>query len=386
MSEYKRNKDGYYRKSIVVGRTPDGKQKRVTVRSKSLSEFKMLVQSAELQRATGYDFDIKDITVSQWGKQWFDAYKRPLVSRKTADNTWSRMQRYIFDSIGNIRMIDIREFMLQDLLNACAGKSKSFLSKLMQCIKSMFQRALGNGIITLDVYSGLRMPLYSNKSHRPITDAERTHIKQVAATHRSGLWVLIMLYFGLRPEETVPLMWSDFNFDKNQLKVCRAVEWVQGRPKIKKLKGKEKKVRSERILPIPSEIKPTLVDEYQHRKGLYVFSPAESNGMLTQSHLKKMWKSFKRALDIDMGAELYRNKIVVSKVADDLTPYCLRHTYATDMYKLTNHDIKAVQYLMGHEKVETTLNIYIHCLPVDIDQICAMVNPDSNLQGRQGVL
>jgi hypothetical protein len=32
-----------------------------------------------------------------------------------------------------------------------------------------------------------------------------------------------------------------------------------------------------------------------------------------------------------MGATLKRNKIIVHAVAADINPYCLRHTYCTDL-------------------------------------------------------
>ena len=48
----------------------------------------------------------------------------------------------------------------------------------------------------------------------------------------------------------------------------------------------------------------------------------------------KFWTLyFKRELEIHMGAEVYRNQIIQSVVAPDLVPYCLRHTYCTDLQR-----------------------------------------------------
>ena len=60
-----------------------------------------------------------------------------------------------------------------------------------------------------------------------------------------------------------------------------------------------------------------------------------------------------------MGAKLERNKIVESKVAADLTPYCLRHTFATDCIRADVH-IDNVRWLLGHSDIAMTANTYSH--------------------------
>lgn len=85
----------------------------------------------------------------------------------------------------------------------------------------------------------------------------------------------------------------------------------------------------------------------------------ESGGRLNSGNQYRLWKSFKRAMDIEMGAEVYRNKIVRSVVAPDLTPYCLRHTFATDCAR-AGVPLETVRWLMGHADISTTANIYQH--------------------------
>lgn len=46
-------------------------------------------------------------------------------------------------------------------------------------------------------------------------------------------------------------------------------------------------------------------------------------------------------------------------LASDFVPYCLRHTYCTDL-KDKGIDIRDAQYLMGHADITTTANIYTH--------------------------
>lgn len=60
-----------------------------------------------------------------------------------------------------------------------------------------------------------------------------------------------------------------------------------------------------------------------------------------------------------MGAKVYRNQIIESKLSDDLTPYCLRHTFCTDLQK-AGVPINVAKELMGHSDISITANIYTH--------------------------
>ena len=64
-------------------------------------------------------------------------------------------------------------------------------------------------------------------------------------------------------------------------------------------------------------------------------------------------------MDIRAGAKVKRNKIEESKLAPDLTMYCLRHTFATDCAR-AGVPLETVRWLMGHADISTTANIYQH--------------------------
>jgi hypothetical protein len=62
-----------------------------------------------------------------------------------------------------------------------------------------------------------------------------------------------------------------------------------------------------------------------------VFRQPTSGKRHTKTSLRKLWESFLRELDISLGAKLFRRQIIESKVTPDLVPYCMRHTYGTDL-------------------------------------------------------
>ena len=81
----------------------------------------------------------------------------------------------------------------------------------------------------------------------------------------------------------------------------------------------------------------------------------------TKTSMRQMWEVFKRDLDISMGAQTFRNAIIpeTSVVAKDLTPYCLRHTYGTDL-QTAGVPINVAKDLMGHKDISVTARIYTH--------------------------
>lgn len=373
MVSYKKNKDGYYRASIVTGYEEDGKQKRVTVRSKTLTDFKEKTRVARNLQKQGYDFDCKELTVSEWASRWLDIYKRPKVSSAHAKAYESKLRLHILPLIGHLRVADVRPYMLQEVLNRQAGKSTSQVNKIMVCLKQIFQKAYENGIIVRDVSAGLSMPQTYSGSRRPLTDPERQAVLKTAETHYAGLWVLTMLYCGLRPEETVALMWKDINFKEGMVTISRAAGWEKGQAKLKGLKGKDGKVGEEarRAIPIP----PPLLEKLKtsERRGLYVFNPVKSEGMISKTISRRWWLSFHRAVDIGMGAELYRNQIIRHAFPAEVTPYYLRHTYATDLFQM-GVDLKTAQYLLGHADIKTTANIYTHFMQRSLGKAKDIIN------------
>jgi site-specific recombinase XerD len=74
-----------------------------------------------------------------------------------------------------------------------------------------------------------------------------------------------------------------------------------------------------------------------------------------------------------MGAEVYRNQIIQSVVAPDLVPYCLRHTYCTDLQR-AGVPLNVAKYLMGHSDVSVTGNIYTDTTPDVINFAAAKMN------------
>ena len=54
-----------------------------------------------------------------------------------------------------------------------------------------------------------------------------------------------------------------------------------------------------------------------------------------------------------------RNKLVKDVIKEDFKPYCLRHTYCTNLEK-AGVPINVARRLMGHSSISITSKIYTH--------------------------
>lgn len=60
-----------------------------------------------------------------------------------------------------------------------------------------------------------------------------------------------------------------------------------------------------------------------------------------------------------MGAQVYRNQIIVHVVVYDLDPYCVRHTFCTDL-QTAGVPINVAKEFMEHSDIALTSKTYTH--------------------------
>lgn len=308
----------------------------------------------------------ENMTVAKWAEEWLETYKRPSIGEGQYKNYLAHINGVIIPAIGKLKLKDVKDVHLQKILNERAGKSKSDMSKLRNTLKSMFQRACLSRLILYSPAQNLEMPAAKDGTHRSITSYERKKILALAETHRAGLWIKVLLYCGLRPGETRALDWRHVDFKKRRIIVEQSMK-----ASTKKI-GAPKSEAGFRKIPIPRKLLPDLLAA---RGGLFepVFTQPTTGQRHTAESMRCLWENFKRALDISMGAKQYRSQITMSMVAPDLVPYCLRHTFCTDLQD-AGVPINVARYLMGHSDISMTAKIYTHTTDIALTDAENKVN------------
>jgi len=332
-----------------------------------------------------------NVTVEAWCDFWLKTYKLPKVrepgsekrkgtlSKKSYQMYVEKINGYIVPAIGKKRMKDIKDYDLQNILNSQKGMSKTHVSKIRMVMKDLFSQAYASRKITFDPSTKLHLPDYSEGKHRSITDEERAVLEKVAATHRCGLWVRFLLGTGIRPGESPPLLVKDLDFKTKLVTINKSLEsgaYAVGDPKT---------AAGIRKVLIPDDLIPDMKLAVRGKKPTdYVFPQTDGKSMMTQTCITNNWRSFTRQMDLAMGAEttphghIYDSKDLKNdgtplypdpdepkqprnghKLAPDFDLYNLRHTYATDLKK-AGVPITSAKYILGHEDIATTANIYTH--------------------------
>lgn len=325
-----------------------------------------------------------NMLVRAWCKEYVTTYVSPRVrpagsSKKSKDSLTEKSAQmysekidgYIVPEIGSLRLREVTTTHLQKIVNSQAGRSFSHVNKLVTVIKKLFRQACLERLLTFDPSEGIRMPYVEKKTRRSLTEEEERVFLAVAATHKHGLWAEFHLWFGVRPGEVPPIRIKDLDFTAHRLQISQAVESGSGAIKAPKTEA------GIRAIPIPPDFEPRL-KEYAAGRGAFEFLfPSESGGMMTQSGITRRWRSFKRAMDLYMGAKTDEHgkiKPETSRIANDLTLYCTRHTFCTEL-GARGIDASVGRFVTGHSDVATLANIYMHSNDFIIQSIADKLYP-----------
>lgn len=292
----------------------------------------------------------KTVTVAKWSEEWMKTYKENSVSPESLHNIKSILRNAILPQIGHMMVKNVKPIHIQAMINSCSGRSRSGIRYILGVTGQMFRDAKLNGLIYENPCEGIVLPKAEDGTRRSLTEYERENILILCETHPLGLALKIMLYCGLRPGEVCALQWRHIDPVNGMLTVDSAAKKLGGI-------GTPKTKAGIRKIPIPKVL------DLKRPRGTspFDFVCKSRRGLpLKLSNFQRMWESFKNDLNIQMGCESYKGKAVPPfRVAPDLVPYVLRHTYCTDL-QAAGVPINVAKELMGHSDISITSRIYTH--------------------------
>lgn len=286
------------------------------------------------------------ITVEEWTWKAVNVYKAGMTYevRKLYD---TKLRHYVLQYIGDYRLKDVRPIQCQQVLNKITGYGVATINDVYQMIRFIFRTAYENHLIPLNPALSLVKPNGKPKQkRRAITDEEERALLKAVQCFDNGDMYLFMLFCGCRPKEARNLMHEDFSLNSKGQSLLH----IRG----------TKTDNADRYVPCP----PNLYEKYSSGSG-FLFTTSGGK-TYTDDYVKKVNNRLYREMDIALGAKLYRNQIIESKLAEDFSPYCLRHTFCTNLAK-RGIDIRIAQKLMGHSDIQMTANIYTHIKTEEID-------------------
>lgn len=401
MPKNKKRADGRYVKQVYIGRGEDGRRQYKTVYGATQKEANDKALEVRIQLKKGIDVSAGRDTFEDWAKRWLSLKQREVSSKQL--RCYQTSVRYLADGLGSLPIGKVRTADVQDVVLNLAEKnphtgrpsSRRVLSDLRMTARQVFRFAIENRVLDYNPGDAVRLPANAPKTtRRALSDEEIGWIQETP--HRARRAAMIMLYAGLRRGELIPLTWADIDLDGAAIRVCKSAEMVGGLPRVK---PHTKTAAGMRTVNIPRILVDFLREEKAEeereagRRAEKVAAlrplvcPSASGGLMSDSAFDRLWESYMTELNLRHGDFRDLPKRPQSKFdpagvpmrIERFTAHCLRHTFATLLYK-AGVDVLTAKAQLGHADVKTTLQIYTHL--DDQYQRSSMDRLDAYLRGE----
>lgn len=344
MAKLTKRADGRYQRKITLS---DGTRKMVYGKTiAALKAAEDTVRDADRQGLLVSDHTL----VGEWAKTWLKVYKSGL--RQGTYEMYRRIyNNQICDAIGSMELHNVKPLHVKKIMQSVANKSESWQEKVLLTLRQLFRTARQNHLVTGDPTDGIKITRHSNTKNESEKMLTQKQQEMLMSSFDIGSQIYTFcalgLYAGLRREEIYGLQWGDI--EDNKLTVNRSVTFLKdGSPDHdQSLKSKA----SHRSLPLTDDLKIAL--NAAPRTGLYVLT-SPSGGSYTRTEDSCIYHMLRQ--------QEYH-----------VTPHMLRHTYATMLYH-AGIDIRTAQYLLGHETISVTANIYTHIGAADAVNVADKLN------------
>lgn len=293
-------------------------------------------------------------------REYADAWlirSRPDVAPSTMVGLRKHLQK-LLDVCGDLPISDVRPSDIKEVYSAgYAGLSASYIKAGKQLFVALFDAAVADGLAQSNPARdrSARPHKGTTGGHRAITEQERHWIETLCPDHRTRPAVMAMLYAGLRPQEVKAIdIDRDVDFDRETITVRQTAHIDPNNPQKYAFSGKGKTDRANRTVPLFPPLKAALNGKH----GLLISSA--HGEPVTRTTWRVAWRSYVSKMEEAINGTSYRWRDPDREwITFDVTPYDLRHSYATFLRDQTPPvEIHTVIKWMGHSDAQMILKIY----------------------------
>lgn len=367
-------------KKVYIFQYTDPLGRPHTVYAKDIVELRKKEDSMEKDRLDGIRTYIAGETTLNYAFDRYLALKYDLKP-STKTNYMYIYEHFVRKRIGkklikDLRYSDIRRYYNQLIVKE--DVSPSTVENIHTLINPVLSMAVRDGIIRNNPADGLmkelkRSSLWRKGERHPLSIEESSaFLNYVEASPIYNHWLTLFVVFfgtGMRVSEVCGLRWEDIDFDRNEINVDHTIVY-------RKYPGEEtgnlhvsttKSEKGNRIIPMVGEVKEALQAEYEHQQKVG-FHTAEVEGMKGFIYCSRYGRPYHQApinKAIQRIVRDYNTEETGRAEAENREPFLLphfschhiRHTFATRLCE-NESNVKAIQEIMGHADIETTLNVY----------------------------
>lgn len=337
--------DGYY-----IARYTSKYGRRISKLSKKLQECKLWLANAQLTDTYSNPDISGSISVNAWYQYWIDM-KKCTVSSETYNSYVRSYKKHIKPVIGGKKIADINTMDCQIVMNKMA--KKNYKSSTIKCVRMVLSNLLDyayqNNVIIKNPCTKLVKSSIGEDSipKKPLSiEDQKLFLRSIIGSLYEYVFRFV-LQTGLRTGELIALRWSDIDLDKGTLTVKRTAHyhketgWTFGKTKTK---------AGNRVIPLTNEAKNILMLQKEKNEDLNIIGMEWRDIVF----LTKKGTPSKNIL-YDSALKTVCKRAGINRIS----MHILRHTFATRCVE-AGMSPKTLQTLMGHSKIEITMNLYVH--------------------------
>ena len=325
----------------------------------------------------------KDIVVADFLDIWIEKYVQVNLRHKTQLCYIGIVKNHLKPAFGHYQLNALNAGTIQDFINGL--KKNGFSERHTSNILSTLGTALNYGIEPLQFIKTnptqfVKLPRFEKEAKKRIV-IEQENFEIITSRFPEGnkwhLPLMIGYHTGMRISEVFGLTWNDIDLENGIISVTKQTirykpdknvktKWTLGKTKTKAgvrsfkigatllelLKRENIRQKENRLLYGKYYVKYG-IKEFKDKNGETLFEIIPGTGdiqLVCVDHDGEM---------ITTDSFKYCSRVIHHELKLEFDFHSLRHTHAT-ILAASGANPKALQNRMGHEKIETTLQVYAH--------------------------
>ena len=267
------------------------------------------------------------------------------VKASTMANYDMKLKKHISPYFAEFTLDEISQDTIYRFISSkrALGLSYRYISDIIILLKNIFKFAVRHFHI-FNPLDGITLPKCKPSEVRLLDGSEQMALRRYLAKKpsRTSLGVSLCMATGIRIGELCALQWRDIDLEKRILSVSKTLQRIQcpkDSMRTKLTVTEPKSASSNRIIPLPKSIIP-LLRKFRDMGENYILSGTDK--------------------PVEPRTMQYRfQRILKNANLPSVHFHALRHMFATNCIRL-GFDVKILSEILGHSKIEITLNRYVH--------------------------
>ena len=347
-SIYQRS-DGRWTASVSLGYSQDGKRKRKVVYGTTKKEVQDKLSNLQGEKTTGkLTVNTSTATVEDYLMHWLKTCSPEGRGQSSHERNEQHCRIHWIPRIGNVKLVKLNATHLravQDEMKA-AGLSDRSRQYAHDVFRMALDEAVEDGLLPINpcCRKGLRPKIKKRKREIKFLTPQQVKrfLEHIREDRLYALYVSAVTT-GARQGELFALSWADIDLEGRTMSINRSLEhFGSGQTRLKAPKTES----SRRLVDLPKVAVDALIEhaEKNGKENDFVFHATNGAPLRSRNELRR----FKRML----------KEAGLSTIAW----HDLRHTAASLALSQNVHP-KIVQQMLGHSKIQTTLDTYSHLMP-----------------------